>query len=1319
MAKSNKAFPNFKPVSKLALAIICANSALAMAGPTGGSVATGIATISTTTTNTTINQSSEIVTIDWSTFNVGTNETVVFNQLSSDVAINNIHDSSPSNIQGSITGDGTIFLSNTNGFIFGAGSSINTGAFLATTSDINFDVTDTIKLTDNSVANSSISIHKDASINANQQSEGGYLAFISRQVLTDSSPSDGNVNSGLHAEKGEVLISNDVESTIKLSGLNINFPGSNFTGASEFNLDLTGANITAEKVILTSKGLTDILNSVVNQPPSITTDNLIVSSSDLGTSPTEISTGISNAIGIANSSQLELGSLTVNYTHMAPDLGPDPGPDTIVIEQNIGIENGTNLIFNTDGEVSFSGSVSGLNSDLTVNANTVNIGYIADSFGGFIGLQNLTINAAATNLFGNIHTTNNISISGPTTVYRDSTLVTTIPYKTKLISDNGKITLADDLIFGGDSSQPYDLYMLANDISLQKVTGFGAISLNANHVTLNGDIDTAGTMSIDNTSNDYVNIEIADLVKISADNMDFEDFYFTSSDNSNSLTLDVRTNKQVKLINSTTSDLNALNSLTINNSASETNVLISGDWDINKFDTSNNYIFKFELDGDTSFTNIDNLDLSNTSLTGSYLFSVVGNSASAALFGRINNLKGFTLSGLTNTTLHNDISTQESGLSITSENIILAGDANTISITNNDGGNIVLDGSISSDVSDASDPSRMSSLNIDTKNSDLYLGSISKVNNLTINKQLKDEGKTSFAGNISVSGNLTASNLGTINTTDDITLTGDVISITDSHINAESHDISFEANGGMGSITTDLVTANNISLNGDTLTLYGDLTASDGLKFFNDSTSKNVAIELKNDITLSGNVDFLSTNNTQATITGDKNLSIVSKNDNIHLSTFNTVGGLNSLSITTASTDTSSKVFFAVDAEGNIIMPELNGVEGLSLLGNMDLSFDSSIVPILTFDTSSYDGNLNLSGVNINGAGVLTFDTGTGELSLGDIGTNPLVEADILTSLVINSTGKLNLHGDLNIVTDSYNFSRLNSIELYTDLILGNALLPLVEVNFGMASINGTHDLTLYTSALTLGAVGNNIALQDLTIVSDGNLELSNDISTVGMVDINSASITLDNTISSAGLSVKITTENDLIMSKDSQIMANYGNITLASNTGNIGIGELTAGFLVTLRSELGYLYNNIDDYISNDSTSTNITSTDLDLYGLINIGESVDKPIVVNVQNSGTIKAESAGTVHIANLANANIETDSRLIDSSAGGSTASTDAYTQFKLSSLNTVNLPTVNSTLGLISNLTWQLDEDENIRKIKSPASAPAIHYSRNGWRLGHK
>ena len=159
MAKSNKTFPNTSALSKLAIAIVCVNSGMVMSEPGLYSISdgNGHADISfenkgTDTSITTIDQTGEFgtteVTIDWETFNVGVNQTVNFEQNAGDVAINNIGTGGASEILGKINADGTVFLSNSNGFVFGANSSINTGAFLATTSSITNHTADSFELED-------------------------------------------------------------------------------------------------------------------------------------------------------------------------------------------------------------------------------------------------------------------------------------------------------------------------------------------------------------------------------------------------------------------------------------------------------------------------------------------------------------------------------------------------------------------------------------------------------------------------------------------------------------------------------------------------------------------------------------------------------------------------------------------------------------------------------------------------------------------------------------------------------------------------------------------------------------------------------------------------------------------------------------------------------------------------------------------------------------------------------------------------------------------------------------------------------------------
>jgi len=105
-----------------------------MAGPQGGQVVAGQGNINTPNANTTIiNQQSNRLVIDWSSFNLAANQTVQFNQPSvSAAALNRILDQNPSQIFGSIIANGQVYLLNPNGIIFGKTATVNVGGLFAT-----------------------------------------------------------------------------------------------------------------------------------------------------------------------------------------------------------------------------------------------------------------------------------------------------------------------------------------------------------------------------------------------------------------------------------------------------------------------------------------------------------------------------------------------------------------------------------------------------------------------------------------------------------------------------------------------------------------------------------------------------------------------------------------------------------------------------------------------------------------------------------------------------------------------------------------------------------------------------------------------------------------------------------------------------------------------------------------------------------------------------------------------------------------------------------------------------------------------------------
>jgi len=86
----------------------------------------------------TVTQSSNRAIINWNTFNIGAGETTRFIQPdASAIALNRVTGGlGASQIYGTISANGRVFLVNPYGILFGAGAQINTAGFLASTNDI-------------------------------------------------------------------------------------------------------------------------------------------------------------------------------------------------------------------------------------------------------------------------------------------------------------------------------------------------------------------------------------------------------------------------------------------------------------------------------------------------------------------------------------------------------------------------------------------------------------------------------------------------------------------------------------------------------------------------------------------------------------------------------------------------------------------------------------------------------------------------------------------------------------------------------------------------------------------------------------------------------------------------------------------------------------------------------------------------------------------------------------------------------------------------------------------------------------------------------
>ncbi|MDO8305313.1 filamentous hemagglutinin N-terminal domain-containing protein, partial [Herminiimonas sp.] len=94
--------------------------------PTGATVVGGAATINQSGTNQVINQTTAKAIIDWQTFSIGAGNSVSINQPnSSSILLNRVIGGSRSDIYGSLSANGQVFIVNPFGIYFGAGSSVD------------------------------------------------------------------------------------------------------------------------------------------------------------------------------------------------------------------------------------------------------------------------------------------------------------------------------------------------------------------------------------------------------------------------------------------------------------------------------------------------------------------------------------------------------------------------------------------------------------------------------------------------------------------------------------------------------------------------------------------------------------------------------------------------------------------------------------------------------------------------------------------------------------------------------------------------------------------------------------------------------------------------------------------------------------------------------------------------------------------------------------------------------------------------------------------------------------------------------------------
>lgn len=231
-----------------------------MALPEGEVINAGSGSISRSGNNMTIHQTSQRLSTNYQSFDIGAGEHVLFIQPGRDsVALNRVIGANASQIFGQLQANGQVFLINPNGVVFGEGASVDVGGLLATTLSLSDDNFFSNNL--NFSASSNGSVSNQGLITA---AENGYLALVSNHVS----------NSGqMLAPKGsiELLAADEILISLNDQSIAIESTRETLRGLVENHGLLTS---TGGRVVMNSYSLDSLNTTVVNNTGVIEASSL-------------------------------------------------------------------------------------------------------------------------------------------------------------------------------------------------------------------------------------------------------------------------------------------------------------------------------------------------------------------------------------------------------------------------------------------------------------------------------------------------------------------------------------------------------------------------------------------------------------------------------------------------------------------------------------------------------------------------------------------------------------------------------------------------------------------------------------------------------------------------------------------------------------------------------------------------------------------------------------------------------------------------------------------------------------------------------------
>jgi trimeric autotransporter adhesin len=192
----------------LLTAMICGAFGRAQALPLGEQVQAGLVQFVRDANALTIQQASAKSIVNWQSFSIASHEAVQLNQPKQGMALFRVLGNDPTQILGRLNATGSLFLSNPNGVLFGAGAQVDVGSLLATT----------MRIRDSDFLNSNYRFFTESQDDSSakvvnqgviQAADGGYLVLLGNAV-----DNMGN----LTANKGSVVLGSAQSAVLDVYG---------------------------------------------------------------------------------------------------------------------------------------------------------------------------------------------------------------------------------------------------------------------------------------------------------------------------------------------------------------------------------------------------------------------------------------------------------------------------------------------------------------------------------------------------------------------------------------------------------------------------------------------------------------------------------------------------------------------------------------------------------------------------------------------------------------------------------------------------------------------------------------------------------------------------------------------------------------------------------------------------------------------------------------------------------------------------------------------------------------------------------------------